>query len=108
MTKDRCYKINEPKNIKNNTLMFSITFETTLSPITIKGFRVQESKNFEGPWVQPPTVNIYGKYIPTVFLESKKGWKILEEELAKEYQKYYEDSEEISQEDLDSISEKIN
>ena len=68
--------------------------------IKIKGFRVSNSiyENDDGQmlWVQPPSFNINGKYVPMVFIEDTEAWKLIEKKILQDYSTAINEEGEVS------------
>jgi len=57
---------------------FDVAFKTAeFGTICIKGFRLGKSTFGNEPWVQEPTYQLFGKYIPLFFMENKDGWSAI-------------------------------
>lgn len=93
-------KIRDIKKLKNKTLRVSVVFDTELCPLVIKGFRVSMSMNYEGHWVQPPSVRIYGKYMELFYAESPEIWEFIKDLLIDLYDQHYPDTPENSGEKI--------
>jgi hypothetical protein len=77
---------------KNNLVAnVTLSFNTiAYGFITIKDFQIWKSKNFnerlqEPINISPPTRNVYGRYLPTVFLERKEKWYEIESKIYDAY-----------------------
>ena len=78
--------------------------------VTIKGFQIWISSNLndrlqEAINITPPSRQIYGRYVPFVFLESKESWYRLEERIYDAYhlavsRKNKKESEDVNTNDI--------
>lgn len=90
---------------KNNLLANATVSFNTISYgfVTIKDFQIWRSKNFnerlqEAINITPPTRNMHGHFLPTIFLEDRKKWYELESKIYDTY--CLAKNEETKKEDL--------
>lgn len=95
------------KEIKNNNLQISLCFTSEkIGTFIVKGFRVGPSPKYDGIWVQPPSIPIYGRYHPVFFLENKEQWKSLATYLPEVYKEHQKEKEsDITEDDYKEISD---
>lgn len=80
-----------PSKASNLLANVAITLDTySCGKITIKGFQIWKSKNYndrlqERINVAPPTKRYFSRYIPQVFIEDKPKWYELEERIYEAY-----------------------
>lgn len=82
-------KISGTKELKNGVLQIALTFNTTeFGDLIVKGFRVSRSLNYDGYWVQPPSVKKFTHYCE-LFRATEPVWKDIQELLIKTYKECF-------------------
>lgn len=91
------------KELKNKVLQVALTFHTSeFGKITVRGFRVSPSIDYEGYWSQPPRVKVFGSYLD--LCRTEEGvWKLIEQILISTYKDHFSivDEEDIDIESID-------
>lgn len=85
-------KINLKPNHKNLLANADVRITTPeLGTIVLKDFQIWKSPNLntrlgDAINIRPPSVNVYGKFLPRIFFENKEAWFELESQIWHDFQ----------------------
>lgn len=96
------------KNKGNLLANASVVIETEFNKVTIKGFQIWRSTFTNGRLqekinILPPSLMMYGKYIPFIYFEDKEKWYDLEMQIYSQYLQFKKEEVDRSQKKEEEI-----
>lgn len=99
----RHIKVEGIKELRNKVLQVTLTFKTSeFGKLTIRGYRVSPSIEYDGYWVQPPRVPVYKNYFDLCRTEGDV-WEQIQQLLISVYKERFSvvDEKTVDLDDID-------